>query len=101
MRRTNSTEAPAREVGGHVGRGNEQPRSKGQLGLPLLGCGAMQGGVAVVRVVEGLEDAGLLAQVIDATEALGAEEAFVEHVVEVFDDGVPPCLRLREARRTE
>jgi len=39
--------------------------------------------------------------VIDVTEALGAEEAFVEHVVEHFDDGVPPCLRLREARRRE
>jgi hypothetical protein len=46
----------------------------------------------MVGVVELLEDSGLLPEVLGAREALRAEEAFVEDVVEVLDDAVAPRL---------
>lgn len=49
-------------------------------------------GVAVMGIVELGEGSVLGPQVVEAGEALGAEEALVPHVVEVLHDAVPPRL---------
>jgi hypothetical protein len=50
----------------------------------------------VVFVVECDEAGVLLPQVVQVREAVGAEEALVPHVVEVFDDPVAPGLSKRD-----
>ena len=68
----------------------------GAGGVGIVGNAAAGGAVAVLGVVEALERAGALAEMLKAREALLAEEALVERVVEVLDRAVAPRFASRD-----
>src|SRR5215216_3247299 len=91
MKRMNFTATAGRPAGGDLGQ-----RARGAPGGVggLVGRSAVGGPVAVLGVVEALERAGPVGKLRAAAEALLAEEALVEGVVEVLD-------RARLSRRHE
>jgi len=91
MKRMNST---VPRLGQPVGSWSSAIGVRGLLarGGRLVGRQAARRAVAVLRVVEALERARALGQVLDAGEALLAEETLVECVVEALDGAVAPRL---------
>src|SRR6266545_4983684 len=78
-----------RRVGDLEVRGRP-PRHEAKTRADLVGRRAPDRGVAVVGVVEALEAGHPVAQLTQASEALGAEEALVEGVIEVLERPLPP-----------
>ena len=67
-------------------------RIAARRGRGLVGRAPVGRLVAVLAVVEGLERAGALGELVAVGEALLAEEALVEGVVEALDRAVAPRL---------
>src|SRR6266540_2122170 len=83
--------APRQAYRHHEAR-REQPRSEAQPGRELVGGRATERGIAVIGVVKALEAQQPPREVREIAEALAAEEALVEGVVEVLDDTLAPGL---------
>src|SRR6266511_1090197 len=67
-------------------------RHEAEARRDLVGRGALERGVAVVGVVEGLEAAQAVEEMTEPAEALAAEEALVEGVVRVLHRPLAPRL---------
>lgn len=86
-------QAAARQRGRGREAALEQTRLEAEPLLVFVRGDALENGVAVMRVVEALEGARSPLQMCEVLECLRAEEALVEHIVEVPRPDCATALR--------